>query len=47
MYCDTMEPCRQVAGSGIGTNRRLVRDRGLVLEISGYLLKSDIFHESN
>ena len=37
MYCDTMEHCRKGGGSEIGTNHRLVRDRGLVLEISGYL----------
>ena len=52
-----MEPCRNVAWSGIGTvgmlrgqglaqDHGLVSDHGLLLEISGYLFISVIFHKS-
>ena len=32
---------------GLGQDHGLVPDHGLVLEISGYLFKSVIFHKSN
>ena len=43
MCCDTMEPCRKVAWSGIGIGSWIGPDHGLVLEIIGYLFKSVIF----
>ena len=40
MYCDTMDLVGKVRGQG------LARGHGFVLEISGYLYKSVIFHKS-
>ena len=41
MYCDTMDLVGKVRDHG------LAPDHGLVLELSGYLSKSVIFHKSN
>ena len=47
MYCDTMDLVGKVRGQGLARDHGLVPDHGLVLEISGYLFKSLIFHKSN
>ena len=47
MYCDTMDLVGKVIGQVLAQDHGLVPDHGLVLEISGYLLKSVIFHKSN
>ena len=45
MYCDTMDLVGKVRGQGMARDHGLVPDHGLVLEISGYLFKSIIFHK--
>ena len=47
MYCDTMDLVGKVRGQGLAQDHGLVPNHGLVLEISGYLFKSVIFHKSN
>ena len=47
MYCDTMDLVGKVRGQGLARDHRLVPDHGLVLEISGSLFISVIFHKSN
>ena len=45
MYRDTMALVGKVCGQGLARDHGLVPDHGLVLEISGYLFKSVIFHK--
>ena len=45
MYCDTMDLVGKVRGQGLTRDHGL--DHGLMLEISGYLFRSVIFHKSN
>ena len=47
MYCDTMDLVGKERGQGLARDHELVPDHGLVLEISGYLFRSVIFHNSN
>ena len=47
MYWDTMDLVRKVRGQALARDYGLVPDHGLLLEISGYLFKSVIFHKSN
>ena len=47
MHCDTMDLVGKVCGQGLARDHGLVPNHGLVLEISGYLFKSVIFHKSN
>ena len=49
MYCDIyiMDLVRKMRGQGLARDHGLVPDHGWVLEISGYLFISVIFHKSN
>ena len=47
MYCDIMDLVGKMRGQGLARDHGLVPDHILVLEISGYLFTSIIFHKSN